>query len=476
MLQSLVHADPAAWTADIPGVLAALARPELGAFYLAAAATAARRRGAFPAGPVPAALAALTLRRALPAPAAGQQPSIAVVSADKALFDLLSVVWRTGTDLADGLPAVLDHLHTLAEPLTRPAGPPPPADSPNTPARTVAGPVGDGAGGGEGLAGDLLDTHPAVRALGCLLEYAVSQAPADGEMPGDVLHLVADVLAARPGDEAVTGEIGAQLPVLHRRATAFTAVHPELYDLDPRRPSPAAAWLSGDGGPSLDPLLLAALDRGQLLAALRVNLPGANLRVAHALVNGHHDLLGDPAAAWSKLATGPGGAAAASYLLTTLAILGPRRPRPGDAALDPAARTTVDVAHLWWAAALDADLPPGALAGAGHFATALPDEVWLPLARRSAEHTPALDNADKVAERAAGHPRNPDALLLAAHLLTRPAPAPEYDAEVRRHARALLQAAAALPEAEHPAQEEQLRRALVETGEVDLALTPTTAG
>ena len=81
-------------------------------------------------------------------------------------------------------------------------------------------------------------------------------------MPGDVLDVVADVLAARGGDEAVAAVIGAQLPVLHRRATAFTATHhDELYSLAPGRPSPAAAWLHERRGPGPDPLLLAALDR-----------------------------------------------------------------------------------------------------------------------------------------------------------------------------------------------------------------------
>ncbi|WP_405987344.1 hypothetical protein [Streptomyces sp. NBC_00872] len=62
-------------------------------------------------------------------------------------------------------------------------------------------------------------------------------------MPGVVLHLGAGVLAARPGDEAGATEIGARLPVLQRRATAFTAAHPELYALDPLPASPAVAWL-----------------------------------------------------------------------------------------------------------------------------------------------------------------------------------------------------------------------------------------
>ncbi|MCE0444816.1 hypothetical protein LT493_04495 [Streptomyces tricolor] len=48
-------------------------------------------------------------------------------------------------------------------------------------------------------------------------------------------------------------------------------------------------------------------------------------------------------------------------------------------------------------------------------------------------------------------------------------PGPSYDADVRRHAGALLQAAAALAEAERPAETEQLRRGLIAVGEVDLA-------
>ncbi|MEW2493761.1 hypothetical protein AB0942_09460 [Streptomyces nodosus] len=344
VLQRLVGADPAAWTADVPRLLTALGGPGLGAFYLTATARAARSPGAFPAGLVPAALAALALRRSLPASAAGQQPPTAVVFADRALFDLLHLVWRTGTGLAADLPAVLSHLHALAEPLTRPISPPVPADRPN--ALTPAAHAGDGAAGEE---------EPAVRALGCLLEYAASRATTDGEMPRDVLQLVADVLAARPGDEAVADVVGAQLPVLHYRATAFATAHPELYALDPHRPTPAAVWLENG---HRDPLLLAALDRGQLLAALRDNPVRVSLLVVDALLAGHHDLLGDPAAAWREVAAGPGGDEAASCLFLTLALLKPERPRTGETAQPPADSPDEGVAHVWWRAALDADLPP----------------------------------------------------------------------------------------------------------------------
>ncbi|MEU8701654.1 hypothetical protein AB0C61_29165 [Streptomyces sp. NPDC048680] len=61
-----------------------------------------------------------------------------------------------------------------------------------------------------------------------------------------------------------------------------------------------------------------------------------------------------------------------------------------------------------------------------------------------------------------------------AHLLTRSALAPWHDIEARAHARILLLAADAQPAPEHPAATEQLRRALVEAGEVDLARTTST--
>jgi hypothetical protein len=76
--------------------------------------------------------------------------------ADEAVFDLLNVVWRAGADLADDLPAVLDHLRDLAEPLTRHAGPPPPADSPDAPALADAD-----AGREEGLVSAYTRTRPA---------------------------------------------------------------------------------------------------------------------------------------------------------------------------------------------------------------------------------------------------------------------------------------------------------------------------
>ncbi|WP_316779947.1 hypothetical protein [Streptomyces sasae] len=478
VLHHLVDADPAAWTADAPGILAALEQPKLGAFYLAAAATAARSSGAFPTGPAAAAVAALQLRAALPSPASGNRPDAALLFADQALFDLLAHVWRTGADLAGDLPAALAHLHSLAELLTQPADPPPaPAQGPdNTPAdaRTDTDVSTDADGDGVEADGEpepsagLSGSEPAVRALSCLLEYAAGRARLEGRIPDDILDLVARVLAAHAGEDAVATAIGVQLPLLHRHAPEFTAGHPELYALIAGRPSPAAAWLRW-GAP--DAVLLAALDRSRLLEALQGEMPGAEGHVAHAILTGAGGFLGDAAGVWSDLAASPDGAAAASRLLAALAAHAPRRPGEDGLPLPQAASTALDAAAAWWRAALAAGLPPGALAGAGVFASAaLDDDVWLGLARASAEHTPAQADADFVAERAAGHPDSEDALLLVALLVSHPS-AVWYDEEVRRQARALLHAAAGTSGHEHADVLRKLRTALINAGDIDAART-----
>ncbi|MFF3639065.1 hypothetical protein [Streptomyces sp. NPDC002250] len=75
VLRRLGAADPVAWTADMPAVLAALRLPELGAFYLAAAAVLADRPGALPDGALVAAVTAvLDVRRHLDEAASSPAP------------------------------------------------------------------------------------------------------------------------------------------------------------------------------------------------------------------------------------------------------------------------------------------------------------------------------------------------------------------------------------------------------------------
>lgn len=467
VLHRLVAADPAAWTADVPAVLAALQLPELGAFYLAAAAVLADRPGALPGSALADAVtAALDVRHRLdgPAPDAADADapsavgrSTAAFFANQALFDLLTTVWRTGTALAsDQEKAALAHLNALAAPLVRPAAVP----VQDTPAD------GSGPADGGGADAPLLGSDPGVRTLGCLLEYAVHRARTDGEMPADVLETVAGALAARGDQDAVATAIGVRLPALHRHAPAFAADHQTaLYGLAPGRPSPADSWLRW--GP-YDRQVLAALDRAELLAALRDAspgpAPGAATHTAAVLLT-DPAFLGDPAVLWAELATGTGGADAAGLLLAAIASRTPH----ADAPVPPDAAERLAAAAGLWRAALEAGLPSGALAGAGDFAdTGLDEDLWLSLTRASAEHTPALTAADLVAERAARHPDSEDALFLTAQLVTHPAETWQ-EATVRRHARALLDAAAARPADEHPAALQVLREALVNSGDIDAA-------
>lgn len=256
--------------------------------------------------------------------------------------------------------------------------------------------------------------------------------------------------------------IGARLPALHQYAPAFTAAHrTALYGLAPGRPSPAVSWLRS-GAP--DPEVLAALERAELLAALRDARPGAAAHTAAALL-ADPALLGDPATFWAELATGAGGVEATVLLLTEIASRTPRTDGP----LPPHASSRLAAAADLWRAALTADLPPGALAGAGAFADAgLDEDVWLSLMRASADHTPTLTDAGLVAVRAARHPDSEDALHLTAQMLTQPAGTGQ-NAVVRRYARALLDAATAQPQDERPSEVHKLRTALVNAGDVDAA-------
>ncbi len=481
VLHRLVAAAPAAWTSDVPAVLAALGRPELAAFYLAAAAAHTDRPGAFLDGALPAAVAAaLEVRRGLgeSAPTTGfdgvRRRPAGVVFTDQALFDLLTAAWRADALTGEQDKDAVAYLQILVAPLTRPAGDTPSLRRPRTasvppempptprPRRLRGRHRGSRVRGGDTV---LLGADPEVRALGCLLEYAVRRARATGEMPAEILDTVAGVLAAHAGQEALATAIGVHLPALHRYAPAFAAAHrTALYGIVPGHPSPAASWLYWGG---TDGQLLAALDRAELLAALRAAVPGAAEHLAHALLD-DPALLGEPAAWWTELAAGTDdGAAAVSRLLEAIAA---RTPHTGtDRPLPPAEQDRVGAAEGLWRAALAAGLPQGALAGAGAFAdAAIQERVWLELMRASAAHSPALTDADLVAERAAAHPDRADALLLAAQLVTH-APGTWQEVAIRRHARALLDAANTPPHAEHPAAREELKTALVNAGDVDAA-------
>ncbi|MGW3387343.1 hypothetical protein [Streptomyces cinereoruber] len=443
LLDRLVSADRATWTADIPAVLDALDIPALRAFYLAALQEAAGRPGVLPDQALVHAVAgALRLRETAP------DGGTAHRFAQAALLGLLTEAWsRTAGPpcLGDLLPTALDHLHALAVSLTHPTDEAPAGAEPVSP---------DTAG----------------RALECLLDYAAALPLRTGApFPSDVLGLLAAILAVHPAHPAASAAIGPRLLVLDVLAPGFTAAHhAALTSLD--GPTPAAAWLNT--GPT-DPPRLATLDRTALLALLRADTGGPAEHLAHALTTDPH-LLGDPAGVLAEIAGGPGGPEAASWLLQVMAWrLDPYNGNIGSRpfaltrrAARPATEAELAAVAAVWRAALGAGLPPGALTGAGYFAN-LPfaDAVWLPLARASAEHTPPASPAT-AAWRAAAHPGDEDALLLTTRLLTHPA-AQWRIQDVLPPARTLLQAAQVMTT--HPDREtvSGLRRALIETGDLD---------
>ncbi|MFE1367229.1 hypothetical protein ACFW84_23740 [Streptomyces anulatus] len=121
LLNWLVAAAPAAWTANVPAVLTQLGPPVLRGCYLAAAAAAAHRPNILPQDNLSHALdAALRLRRSAHAAAGPDGDGIVLLCADEAVFGLLTEAWQRPPCLAEGLlPAALAHLHALAEQLTR---------------------------------------------------------------------------------------------------------------------------------------------------------------------------------------------------------------------------------------------------------------------------------------------------------------------------------------------------------------------
>ena len=356
VLRTVIDSDPVAWTAAPAQIAAALALPELRAFYLSIAADHTRTPGAFPGQALAeAAITALTWSAESGDPDQDEDEPPAEYLAGQALFDLLTAAWRTDTDLGDHLPAALDHLYALTTPLT-------------TPAPTIDGSPADT------FTGDFVGTDPAGRALQCLLEHARHHDRATGEGMLDRLRHHLDLVIEATGRTARTSAaLGRYLPQLHRQAPSLLHDHSTalLALPDNGTSSAASSWLHW--GPAHPPLL-AKLDRGAILARLRQDTPPEAFdHTAHALLT-DPTALGDPQTLFIALADGEGGPTAVSRLLERIAHL---------ARGVPAATVSL------WQAALAASLPEGALAGAGAFADLDIDATtWLDLSLASARHTP----------------------------------------------------------------------------------------
>ncbi|MFD8079802.1 hypothetical protein ACFV3E_45270 [Streptomyces sp. NPDC059718] len=118
-----------------------------------------------------------------------------------------------------------------------------------------------------------------------------------------------------------------------------------------------------------------------------------------------------------------------------------------------------------WRSALETQLEPAALTGAGRFAYAdrLDDGTWLELTRTVALQ-PELEDPYQVAERASRHPDSADALRIAAALLGIQVDL-FHQREIEGHAARLFAQSTADGTAEH----EQLRIALINAGAIEAA-------
>ncbi len=434
LLSDLVAQDPQVWARDADGVAAAAAGdPAALAAYFNALHRAARE-GKIADGQ----LAAIALAAFAARPAAGQDTPGAR-QLERVICNLLHRAWDNGLLLEDASGATegaAEWLEGLVTGWTQP--------------RTDTG---------QPLLAAI--DQPGGAALLSLIARALQQAQRTGQGLADpVRGVLARLLEGEPDDQALA-VIGFCLAQLAHVDAYWAEEHADqLYPLDvPWRP--AATWLR-HGRPHSG--ILARLDRTMLLqtAADPDGIPTL-AKIILSFLTGS-DALGPAPALLTELGAQAGGPQAVSELLSRLAQAVIRceetSPWPEQAA-------------ALWRCALEAQLEPAALTGAGRFAYAdrLDDAAWLDLTARTVARQPEVEAPYAVAERAAHHPDSADALLIAAAML-----AAQVDVfhrqEIQGHAARLF----AQNTTEGTAEHEQLRIALINAGAIEAAYKDLSAG
>ncbi|MGA6172577.1 hypothetical protein ACPEIF_20305 [Streptomyces sp. NPDC012600] len=434
LLSDLVAQDPQLWAGDPDGVAGAVAAdPAVLAAYFSSLHQAVRE-GKIADGK----LAAIALAAFAARPTVGQAGSGAG-RLEQVICNLLHRAWQSGLLLEDASGAAdgaLEWLEGLVTGWTQPR-----TDTPQPSLSAIDQPGG--------------------AALLSLTAWALQQAQRTGRGLADpVRGLLARLLEGEPDDQALA-VIGICLAQLTCADGDWAEEHAcQLYTLDaPWRP--AAIWL-----PHGRPLsgILARLDRPALLraAAGPGGIPTLD-KIMLSFLDGS-EALGPAPALLTELAAKDGGPQAVSELLSRLAQAVIRceetSPWPERAA-------------ALWRCALEAQLEPAALTGAGRFAYAdrLDDAIWLDLTARTVTSQPKPEVPYAVAERAARHPDSADALLIAAVMLGAQVDV-FHRQEIQGHAARLF----AQSIAEGTAGYEQLRIALINAGAIEAAYKDPPAG
>ncbi|MFF0018734.1 hypothetical protein [Streptomyces sp. NPDC005374] len=434
LLGDLVSQDPQLWARDPHGVAAAAAStPAVLAAYFSSLHRAAREEKLSQSELAAIALAAFAAR-----PAA-RQDSPGAQQLQQVICNLLHRAWESGLllDMTSGEAAgAVEWLQDLVTGWTRPRT--------DTPRPLWAA----------------LD-QPGGTALISLIAWALQQAHRTGQaLPEPARGVLGRLLADEPDDQALA-VIGMCLGQLADVDAAWVEEHAEpLYALDAAW-RPAAAWLRQ---PRPHAGILAHLDRAALLqvAAGPDDAPVLG-KIIVSFLDGSQ-VLGPAPALLAELAAQDGGVQAVSELLSHLA--------QAVIHCDQASPWPERAAALW-RSALEAQVEPAALTGAGRFAYAdrLDDAAWLELTARTVARQPDLEVPYAIAERAARHPGSADALLIAAAMLGAPVDS-FHRQEIQGHAARLFAQSAVQGTAEH----EQLRIALINAGAIEAAYNDPPAG
>ncbi|MFE7854087.1 hypothetical protein [Streptomyces sp. NPDC057403] len=426
LLGELVTQDPQAWAADSAVIAAAAARPALQASYFNALHFAAGS-GRLDAGAlVPVAEAAFAVR-----PQEGDGPEAEQLRL--VVSNLLHYVWDNGMSLREVEADAVTWLRGLVTDWSAPR-----LDTrlPLTVALTAAG-------------------ASALLSLAAWGFHQVRQT--EEELPEQLTSTLEELLSAEPDDRALA-VIGFCLARLHRHAPDWTTGHAnKLLSLD-HVWRPAHIWLT-HGRP--DAALLARLERTGLWHALCV--PGAEDaldKVFLALLD-DTEPLGPAGQFLAHLAACPGGAEAVNKMLSRLAIY----------TAHMASSEVAEQAAALWRAALKARLAPEALRGVGRFAFAdiLEEGTWLELTAVTLSQQPDLEDAYRIAERAARSPHSPAAQLIAAAALDHGLLEGYRRIRTIHHATAVYAGSPVRDTPEHNA----LRTALINAGAIDDVLQLT---